>query len=75
MAKRIGESKYFGQYMPINSINISSIIISYTPMQFVSKYLYIYQPKLANNKIEIQKQLKETILYRSTIWSDGITDC
>lgn len=62
LAKKIGENKYFGQYMPVNSINISSIITSYTPTQFVGKYLYIYQPKLANDKIKIQKQLKETIV-------------
>lgn len=41
--------------MLISNINIRSDIISFAFVQFVGKYLYIYQPKLAYNEIETQE--------------------
>lgn len=52
-AKKIGESKYFGQYVPISRINPSLGVISYIFAQFVGKYLHIYWPNLANDEIKI----------------------
>lgn len=61
--------------MLISNINTSSNITSYAFVQFFVKCLYIYRPELANNKIETQDQLKKTILYGSTTWSNRTIDC
>lgn len=61
--------------MPISNINTSLNKTSYTFTQFIGKYIYRYQPKLANNKIKIQEQLEKAILYRSKTWSNKTIDC
>ena len=74
-AKKTGESKYSGKYIPISNINTRSGVTSYALAQFVDEYLRTHQPELARDEIETQEQLEEAILCRSTTRSDGTIDC
>lgn len=74
-AKKTGESKYFGKYIPISNINTRSGITLYAFTQFVDEYLCIHQPKLAHDEIKTQEQLEKAILYRNITRSDRTINC
>lgn len=51
-AKKTGENKYSGQYIPISNINTRSDVTSYAFAQFVGKYLHSHRPELAHDEIK-----------------------